>query len=37
MTDPARIPEHGRDAAELLADIEARHADDRISTLTTPS
>jgi glutamate/tyrosine decarboxylase-like PLP-dependent enzyme len=28
MTDPARIPEHGRDAAELLADIEARHADD---------
>jgi hypothetical protein len=28
MTDPARIPEHGRDAAELLADIEARHAED---------
>lgn len=28
MTDPARIPEHGRDAAELLATIEARHAED---------
>jgi glutamate/tyrosine decarboxylase-like PLP-dependent enzyme len=28
MTDPARIPAHGRDAAELLAEIEARHADD---------
>ncbi len=28
MTEPARIPEHGRDAKELLADIEARHAAD---------
>ena len=28
MTDAARIPEHGRDAKELLADIEARHAED---------
>jgi len=28
MTESARIPEHGRDAAELLADIDARHADD---------
>ena len=28
MTDAARIPEHGRDAEELLADIEARHAED---------
>lgn len=28
MTEPARIPEHGRDAAELLADVDARHADD---------
>jgi glutamate/tyrosine decarboxylase-like PLP-dependent enzyme len=28
MTGTARIPEHGRDAAELLADIDARHAAD---------
>jgi glutamate/tyrosine decarboxylase-like PLP-dependent enzyme len=28
MTATARIPEHGRDAAELLADIDARHAAD---------
>lgn len=28
MADHARIPEHGRDATELLADIEARHAED---------
>lgn len=28
MTDPARIPAHGRDAAELLAEIEERHAAD---------
>jgi glutamate/tyrosine decarboxylase-like PLP-dependent enzyme len=28
MTESARIPEHGRDATELLADIEARHAED---------
>ncbi len=28
MTEPARIPEQGRKASELLAEIEARHADD---------
>lgn len=28
MTDPAPFPEHGRGAAELLADIDARHAAD---------
>lgn len=28
MSEPARIPEHGRDAAELLADVEARHRED---------
>lgn len=28
MSDPARIPTNGRDAAELLATIEARHAED---------
>ena len=28
MADFAEIPEHGRDARELLADIEARHAED---------
>ena len=28
MTEPARIPVHGRDATELLGDIEARHAED---------
>src|SRR3954449_1462227 len=28
MTDAARIPEHGRDAKELLAEIEGRHAED---------
>jgi sphinganine-1-phosphate aldolase len=28
MSEPARIPEQGRNAAELLAEIEARHADD---------
>lgn len=28
MADHARIPDHGRNAAELLADIEARHAED---------
>jgi len=28
MTEPARIPEQGRDAAGLLAQIEARHAED---------
>lgn len=28
MSSTARIPEHGRDAGELLAEIEARHADD---------
>lgn len=28
MSDPARIPEHGRDAVELLAEIDARHAED---------
>jgi glutamate/tyrosine decarboxylase-like PLP-dependent enzyme len=28
MSDPARIPEHGRSAAELLASIESSHAAD---------
>lgn len=28
MTEPTRIPEHGRDADELLAEIEERHAAD---------
>jgi glutamate/tyrosine decarboxylase-like PLP-dependent enzyme len=28
MADGARIPEHGRDAAELLAEIESAHAGD---------
>ena len=28
MTEPARIPEHGRDAAELLAEIDRRHGED---------
>ncbi|HEX2575154.1 MAG TPA: aminotransferase class V-fold PLP-dependent enzyme [Aquihabitans sp.] len=28
MADPARIPDHGRSADELLATIEARHAED---------
>ncbi|MCU1354657.1 MAG: Pyridoxal-dependent decarboxylase [Acidimicrobiales bacterium] len=28
MADAAQIPEHGRDASELLAEIEARHAED---------
>jgi glutamate/tyrosine decarboxylase-like PLP-dependent enzyme len=28
MSSTARIPEHGRDAGELLTEIEARHADD---------
>ena len=28
MADAAQIPEHGRDASELLAQIEARHAED---------
>jgi sphinganine-1-phosphate aldolase len=28
MAEPTRMPEKGRDAGELLADIEARHAED---------
>lgn len=28
MADSARFPEHGRDASELLAEIDARHAED---------
>ena len=28
MASDARIPDHGRPASELLADIDARHAED---------
>ena len=28
MADAAQVPEHGRDAGELLAEIEAAHAED---------